>query len=346
MYETEKPVLKVLRGEKPDRTPVWLMRQAGRYLPEYMELRKKAGNFLDLCLTPEWASDITLQPIRRFGLDAAILFADILLVPMALGVKLEFREGEGPVLQPVENENAIDKLLFDNEKTLPVYETIVRVKSELHRNTALIGFCGAPWTVACYMIDGNSKTGFTKAKAWVAEKPALLGKLIATLVGASEIYLNEQIDAGAEALQIFDSWAGLIEGKDFTRWVIEPTRELVNRIKAKHPHIPVIGFPREAANEGYRDYILKTGVDALSIDTAMSLDYAKKQLQPVKPLQGNLNPQILVKGGDTMKNAAAKILNTFGPLHIFNLGHGVVPETPPEHVAELVDFVHNFTFPA
>jgi uroporphyrinogen decarboxylase len=342
--KNQKAILNVLQGKVPDRTPVWLMRQAGRYLPEYRELRAKSKNFLNLCLTPDWATEITLQPIRRFGFDAAILFADILLVPMALGAGLEFREGEGPILELINNQKRIEQLTYDNAKVAAVYETLKRVKKELPDQTALIGFCGAPWTVACYMIDGNSKGGFVTSKRWVAEKSPLLGSLIKVLVDASEIYLKHQIEAGAEVLQIFDSWGGLLQGDDFAQWVIEPTRDLVSRIKKTYPQVPIIGFPREAQPEDYKKYAQQTGVDAISIDYDMPLDYAKTQLQPIKPLQGNLNPDLLVKGGEDMKKAIAEILTTFGPKHIFNLGHGVVPQTPPEHVADLVTFVHEFTF--
>jgi uroporphyrinogen decarboxylase len=343
VYEIEKPILKVLQGATPPYNPVWLMRQAGRYLPEYRQLRSKVGNFLDLCLTPEWASEISLQPIRRFSVDAAIIFADILLVPMALGQKLEFREGEGPLLEPLTDEKSIHSLFFDNNKVLPVYETIVRVKIQLPRTTALIGFCGAPWTVACYMIDGNSRNDFAVTKQWAAQRPELLTTLIDVLVNASEIYLSEQIEAGADVLQLFDSWAGLLQGDAFVRWVIEPTRELIGRLKRKYPAIPIIGFPREAG-EGYYSYIRQTGVDALSLDPRVDLHYAKRELQIVKPLQGNLDPAYLVQGNGDMTRALADIMGIMGPRHIINLGHGVMPQTPPENVAALVDFVHSFKF--
>ena len=344
MSKIEKPILNVLGGKKPSRTPVWLMRQAGRYLPEYRDLRSKAKDFLNLCLTPDYATEVTLQPIRRFNFDAAILFADILLVPMALGANLKFREGEGPILDAIQDEKSIEALHFENSRVLPVYETLARVKKELPAETTLIGFCGAPWTVACYMIDGNSKGGFKTARLWAAEKPELLSKLITVLLDASETYLSNQIEAGAETLQIFDSWAGLLKDKSFDRFVIAPTKELIRRIKGKYPHIKIIGFPREADQKGYYDYAHETGIDGLSIDFNLDLDYAKKTLQSLKPLQGNLDPALLVKGGDQMKFALEKILKTFGPQHILNLGHGVVPETPPENVGELVKFVHTFKF--
>lgn len=342
MNKTGKPILEVLSGQIPSRRPVWLMRQAGRYLPEYRDLRSKAENFLNLCLTPAWAADVTLQPIRRFDFDAAILFADILLIPMALGQKLEFREGEGPVLETVEDKKSLAKLIYDDKKLFPVYETLDRVKNQLAQHTTLIGFCGAPWTVACYMIDGNSRNNFSKAKSWAKNDPELLSQLIEILIDASEAYLGQQIKAGAEVLQIFDSWSGLLSAEDFKRFVIEPTRKLVQRMKKNHPHIPIIGFPREAG-EGYAPYIRETGVDAVSLDPSVDLDRAKKDLQSIKPLQGNLDPELLVKGGAEMKAGLQKIMTKLGPTHIVNLGHGVVPQTPTEHVADLVHYVRSFS---
>ena len=302
--------------------------------------RAEAGGFLDLCLTPKWASEVTLQPIRRFGFDAAILFADILLIPRALGLDLQFREGEGPLLEKIASEKDIAALKYDDAQMASVYETLGLVKKQLSSETALIGFCGAPWTVACYMIDGNSHDDFALAKNWAKNKPAALEKLVAVLIEASVEYLSRQIEAGAEVVQIFDSWAGLLSAEDFVRWVIRPTAELVRRLRQKHPAIPVIGFPREAAS-GYEAYIRETGVDALSIDPHVDLGAAKK-LQTIKPLQGNLDPVFLVKGGAVMKNALAAIMRELGPTHIVNLGHGVVPETPVQNVEILVDFVRGF----
>ena len=332
-----KPILDVLAGNKVEQIPIWLMRQAGRYLPEYRELRAQAKNFLELCLTPKWATEITLQPIRRFGFDAAILFADILLVPYALGQKLEFRDGEGPVLEQLEN---LYGLKFDITKLANVFETVRSVKTQLPGKTVLIGFCGAPWTVAAYMIDGNSRNDFVRAKQWADEKPELLEKLISVLIDASEAYLGEQVKAGAEILQLFESWAGLHKDIAFDRWIIEPTKELVSRIKKKYPHTPIIGFPRDAG-EKYKGYAAHTGVDAVSIDQHVKLDQAQ-ELQKIKTLQGNLDPALLVTGGEEMKRAALAILEKLGPRHIFNLGHGVVPQTPLEHVAELVKIVHGY----
>jgi uroporphyrinogen decarboxylase len=337
--KTRKPMLDVLQGEIPESRPVWLMRQAGRYLPEYRALRAKSKDFLAMCLTPELAVEISLQPIRRFNFDAAIIFADILLVPMALGLTLEFKEGEGPVLQTITDTASLDRLAYDEKKLLPVFETVRGVKAALPEKTALIGFCGAPWTVACYMIDGNSKNDFAAAQKMARMQPEILQKLIGILIDASEKYLAAQIEAGAEVLQIFDSWAGLLTGDDFVKFVIEPTRELVARLKKNYPHIPIIGFPREAG-AGYGAYVQKTGVDAMSIDHAVTLDDAR-EWQKTKPLQGNLDPALLVAGGAVMKKALEAIMQKLGPKHIVNLGHGVVPETPPEHVAELMRIVKN-----
>jgi len=339
--KTRKPVLDVLYGQIPERIPVWLMRQAGRYLPEYREIRSNSKNFLKMCLTPDKAVEITLQPIRRFDMDAAILFADILLVPMALGRHLEFRDGEGPILEVVTDKKSLDDLSYRQETLSAVFETVRRVRQSLPDKTALIGFCGAPWTVACYMIDGNSKKDFVNSKTWANEIPETLDCLISILVDASELYLSAQIEAGAECLQIFDSWAGLLSSANFARFVIEPTRDLVSRIKKKYPEIPIIGFPREAG-DGYKPYIQHTGVDAMSIDQSVDPDLAKREWQSFKPLQGNLDPALLVQGGLAMKHALDKIIHTFGPKHIVNLGHGVVPQTPPEHVAELVSHVRGF----
>jgi uroporphyrinogen decarboxylase len=335
---TLKPLIEVLEGKKPERIPVWLMRQAGRYLPEYRKLRATAGNFLDLCLNPELAAEITLQPVRRFNFDAAILFADILLVPMALGQKLEFREGEGPRLDPMD-EKKLAGLSLDGKKLMPVYETLKRVKSELPDDVALIGFCGAPWTVAAYMIDGTGENNFARAKSWTRE-PAALAALTEMLIDASADYLSRQIEAGAGVVQVFDSWAGVLKGGDFRRWVIQPTRKLVARVRKNHPHIPIIGFPR-AAGAHYRNYFRETGVDALGIDQHVGLDEAKI-LQKTGPLQGNLDPALLVEGGERMRAALEEIVKNLGPTHVVNLGHGVLPETPVGHVAELVRIVRGF----
>ncbi len=339
MIKSDKPLLNVLNGQPTDYVPLWLMRQAGRYLPEYRQLRAKAKNFLDLCFTPQLASEITLQPIRRFHFDAAIIFADILLIPFALGQRLEFREGEGPLLDAINSENELSRLTFNIDRLSSVFETIGLVKEKLDTQTALIGFCGAPWTVACYMIDGTSKNSFAKTQVWAKEKPQWLEKLISILITVSEKYLLRQIEAGAEIIQIFDSWAGLLQNDMFERWVINPTKEIITRIKQKHPHVPIIGFPREA-RAMYAAYATHTGVDAMSIDQQVLLTEAQ-QLQKIKLLQGNLDPRLLVKGGDEMHQAVTAILTKLGSKHVFNLGHGILPETPLTHVEELIKIVRN-----
>lgn len=339
MHKTLKPVLKTLVGQAVKHNPVWLMRQAGRYLPEYRALRASSTDFLDLCLTPSKAAEITLQPIRRFGMDAAILFADILLVPHAMGQQLAYREGEGPVLEPVQDEKALAMLSFDLGKLDPVFETLERVKPCLPETTALMGFCGGPWTVACYMIEGRGKNAFKRAVTVAHHQPEFLEKLLDDLHHATLAYLSRQIESGAEVVQIFESWGGLLTDEKFRRWVIEPTRRLVQALEAKYPEVPVLGFPRGATPADYQAYVMQTGIDGLSIDQHVPLSFAAHQLQVEKPLQGNLAPEILVEGGDKMMRAVEHILETLGRNHIFNLGHGVLPETPPENVAELVRLV-------
>ncbi len=343
-----KSFLDLIQGHKPERRPVWLMRQAGRYLPEYREIRAKSKNFLNMCLTPEIAAEITLQPIRRFQLDAAIIFADILLVPYALGRKLEFREGEGPVLETVTAPDDLKKLHYNPEIIHPVYEALRLVKPALPSGVTLIGFCGSPWTVACYMVDGNSAHDFAKAKQVMRDDPAFLQNLISVIIDASEPYLWGQIEAGAEVLQLFESWAGLLADDDFRRWVIEPTKELVRRLRKRmkdaNVNVPLIGFPRAATPEDYALYVEETGIDVIGLDQAID---AVKNQELMKTIhsknivtQGNLDPALLVEGGERMDEALRKIVTSFGSRHIVNLGHGVVPQTPPDHVARLVDFVH------
>ena len=339
----EKPLLHLLTGEPVSRMPIWLMRQAGRYLPEYRAIREKAGSFLDLCLSPDLASEITLQPIRRFGFDAAIMFADILLVPLALGRRPVFKEGEHPKIEPVRDDKSLGKLRWKIEVLAPVFETLRRMENELPESVTRIGFAGGLWTVAGYMIDGNSATSFNTALAKTGEDTAFLTRLFDILHDATVEYLGRQIEAGAEVLQIFDSWAGLLQGQNFKRWVIEPTRQLVDSIKKEYPAVPIIGFPRGARPDDYKAYLEQTGVDALSLDTDISLSFARNELQPLKPLQGNLDPKLLVEGGDKMRRAVDDIIATMGPRHIMNLGHGVLPETPPEHVTRLVEQVRTWS---
>lgn len=336
-----KPFLRVLAGETVSPPPMWLMRQAGRYLPEYRETREKAGGFLDLCYTPKLAVEVTLQPLRRYGFDAAILFSDILVLPHALGRNVAFKEGEGPVLNPIRDENDIDFLKMDGmEKTLaPVFETVRGIADNLPAETALIGFAGAPWTVATYMLEGGSSRDFTVAKDWMFSRPAAFGKLIDTLVEATTRYLITQIDNGAEAIQIFDSWAGVLPAAYFRQWVIGPIAEITRRIHAERPGIPVIGFPK-GAGVLYEAFVKETGVDGVGIDSSVPVRWAATNLQPHCAVQGNLDPLLLVSGGAAMENAVREIREALenGPF-IFNLGHGVVPQTSPDNVAALVKMV-------
>ena len=334
-----KPLLRALAGETVFPPPTWLMRQAGRYLPEYRATRAKAKTFLDLCLSPELAAEITLQPVRRFGFDAAILFSDILVVPHALGRRVGFVEGAGPKLDPI---RPTDLAKLDKggirAALAPVFETVHLLRRQLPAATALIGFAGAPWTVATYMIEGGSGRDFSASKRFALGNPEDFGKLIGVLVEATSEYLLGQVEAGAEALQLFDSWAGVLGESEFRRWSIEPTRAIVERLKAAYPQVPIIGFPR-GAGMLYADYARETGVDALSLDTGVPLTFARA-LQARLPVQGNLDPQLVVVGGEAMRREAGAILAALGEApFVFNLGHGIVPETPPEHVAELLRIV-------
>jgi uroporphyrinogen decarboxylase len=342
-----KPMLQALRGVAVSPPPIWLMRQAGRYLPEYRELRRRVPNFLELCLTPELAAEATLQPLRRYALDAAILFSDILVVPHGLGQSVRFKEGEGPVLAPIRSPGEAERLSLVGfaERVAPVFQTVERVASLVPAESTLIGFAGSPWTVATYMVEGGSSRDFARVKTWAIGDAAGFGALIDLLVEATVRYLEGQVAAGAEVVQLFDSWAGVLDEMSFRRWVIEPTRRIVANLREHHPGLPIIGFPR-GAGLMYRSYFLETGVTALSLDTTVPTGVARKTLQSIGPVQGNLDPLLLVAGGEAMAAAAMTILDAFagGPF-IFNLGHGIVPETPPEHVARLIELVRHVAPP-
>lgn len=330
-----KPIVEALRGKARQPVPFWLMRQAGRYLPEYRELRKKAGSFLNLCFNPDWAAEITLQPIRRFDMDAAILFSDILVVPYALGQELDFVEGEGPRLGMLK----VDRLSFDPSRLAPVYETLKKLRQQLAPEKTLIGFAGAPWTVACYMVDGQGGGEFGKTKKFAFENPEGFGVLIDKIVDATVLYLSAQAKSGADVVQIFDSWAGLLPEPYFTRWVIKPVHEIIRRLKMEHPHLPVIAFPR-GAGELYKKYAAEVEADGIGIDTATPLSWAVKEFGEQACLQGNLDPEVLLVGGKVLEDAALSILDAAkGRPFIFNLGHGVIKETPPEHVAQLAKLI-------
>ena len=337
---SESPLLGALAGQVNAPPPIWLMRQAGRYLPEYREIRGKVPSFLDLCRTPELAAEVTLQPLRRFAFDAAIVFSDILIIPYALGQRVEFVEGEGPKLEPVRDARTVAGLDRANaaEALAPVYETIERVVAELPKTVPLIGFCGAPWTVATYMVEGAGSKDQAAARLLAYRDEATFQRLIDLLIDLSAEYLVNQVKAGARVLQIFDSWAGSLPEDEFERWCITPTKRLVELAKARLPEIPVIGFPRGAGVLAER-YARETGIDAIGCDTSMPVGWMRR-LQEHLPVQGNLDPLLLVAGGEALDTRVGAILETLGSgPFIFNLGHGILPETPIEHVTRLVSLV-------
>jgi uroporphyrinogen decarboxylase len=322
--------------------PLWLMRQAGRYLPEYRDVRAKAGSFLDLCYTPELAAEVTLQPIRRYGLDAAILFSDILVVPDALGQRIEFLEREGPRLDPIRSVADLTRLdpCRTAEKFNRVFETIGRIRGKLPTETALIGFCGAPWTVATYMVAGQGTPDQVDARLWAYRDPDGFERLIELLTVVSIEYLSGQIAAGADAVQIFDSWSGSLPDSEFHRWVVLPTERIVRELKARYSRVPVIGFPR-GAGVNTAHYVAATGVDGIGCDTSLALEFMREVLaRDDLVVQGNLDPLLLVVGGCRLESRVHQILTAMADTpFVFNLGHGIVPETPPEHVARLVKLV-------
>ena len=334
---SNKLILDALRGGTSRRPPFWLMRQAGRYLPEYRKLRARTGSFLDLCLTPDKAAEVTLQPIRRFHPDGAILFSDILIIPYGLGQSVRFEEGIGPVLEPIDNAAGLSRLSSDRSwsRIEATYETVSRVGESLPEDVALIGFAGAPWTVATYMVEGRSSKDYAKTKHWAFSDPKGFSQLIDLLVDATVRHLKSQIVAGAAIVKLFDSWAGVLAPDQFEAWTIEPIRRIADHLKQDHPEVPIIGFPRGAGVQ-YKTFAQRSGVDAVALDTSVPTDWAAREIQTLLPVQGNLDPIVLVAGGDAMKSAVARIRGDLadGPF-VFNLGHGVIPSTPPEHVEEL-----------
>jgi len=331
-----RKVLEVLKGKSFEVPPIWLMRQAGRYLPEYRETRKQAGGFLDLCYNPELAIEVTLQPIRRFGFDASILFSDILVIPDALGRKVEFKEGEGPVLKPIEI-SEIDKLNTDGflDHLKPVLETVTGLRGALPNETTLIGFCGAPWTVATYMIAGHGTSDQAPARLFAHQHPQEFQKLIDILVEASSAYLVAQFRAGADMVQVFDSWAGILGGDQFQKWCIKPMARIVENVRKEIPDAPIIGFPKGAGSQyyGYRE---ATGVNGLGLDWAVPMKQAK-DLQEEGAVQGLLDPLRVIAGGAALDEGIDEIIENLGrgPL-IFNLGHGITPQAPIAHVEQLL----------
>jgi uroporphyrinogen decarboxylase len=332
------PILDVLARQRLTIPPIWLMRQAGRYLPEYRAVREKAGSFLKLCFDPKLAAEVTLQPIRRFGFDAAILFSDILVVPHALGQQVSFESGEGPRLDPIAEPLVLRCLRdrVDHGALAPVYETIERVKQELPQGVALLGFCGAPWTVATYMIAGRGTPDQFPARLFAYRYPQAFSELVDLLVQASAEYLVRQFDAGVDAVQIFDTWAGILPAGEFQRWCIEPSARIVAAVRERIPRAKVIGFPRGAGTE-LTNYLASVPVDAVGLDWMLELAFARDHVQKRRPIQGNLDPLALLVGGEALDRAVDAILQAFtsGPF-IFNLGHGVLPDTPIEHVERLI----------
>lgn len=347
MTQTRKTILRAWTGETTEHVPWWLMRQAGRYLPEYRDLRATAGGFLAMVYNPALASEITMQPIRRYGMKGAILFSDILVIPQALGQSLRFEAGEGPVLDPVRAQT-LDTLDPEGiDRTLaPVYDTVSetaeKLRAENFDDTALIGFAGAPWTIACYMAEGHGSRDFHAAKTWAVRDPDSFAALIDIITAATIHYLSRQIEAGAEAVQLFDSWAGVADAAMFDRWIIAPTQKITAAIKARHPGVPVIGFPR-GAGEKIAAYAEQTGVDAVGIDYAMDPAWVRDALRPSVCAQGNMDPVYLLQGGEAMTRAAHHVLNCFkGRPFVFNLGHGVIKETDPASVARLAKIIGDF----
>ncbi len=339
-----KPFLDVLRGQRAPVPPIWMMRQAGRYLPEYRELRAKAGGFLDLCFTPEFAAEVTLQPIRRFNFDAAIIFSDILVIPYALGRAVRFEAGEGPRLDPLDTPDQIATLKPDADfgKLEPVFEALRRVRAALDPKIALIGFCGAPWTVATYMVAGQGTPDQAPARMLAYRHPEAFSKIIDALVENSIHYLVGQLKAGADVLQIFDTWAGVLPPREFHRWSIEPTKRIVAGVRATVPDAKIIGFPRGAGAQ-LPAYVEATGVDAVSIDWAAEPDLIRERVQSKVAVQGNLDPLALIAGGTALDRAVDDVLENYakGRL-IFNLGHGILPETPIAHVEQMIRRVRDY----
>lgn len=342
MSTPNRKVLNVLKGETVTPPPIWLMRQAGRYLPEYRETRQKAGSFLDLCYSPEFATEVTLQPIRRYGFDAAILFSDILVIPDALHRNVTFTEGHGPQMDPIDEAGILtlsDAGVMEHLK--PVFETVTRLRRELPQETTLLGFCGAPWTVATYMIAGHGTPDQAPARLFAYRHPQAFRRLLDVLADISAEYLVEQIDAGADAVQIFDSWAGVLGEAEFEAYAVEPVRRIIESVRSRRPHAKVIAFAK-GAGILLKQYRQKTGADAIGLDWSVPLSFAV-ELQKDGPVQGNLDPMRVVAGGSALSEGIDAILQALGhgPL-IFNLGHGITPQANPAHVTELVAQVRSF----
>jgi uroporphyrinogen decarboxylase len=339
MAVADKPLLTVLKGGKAEKTPLWLMRQAGRYLPEYRALRAEKGGFLDLVQDPDAAAEVTLQPIRRFGFDGAILFSDILMVPFALGQDLRFEAGEGPRLSPPLVDSALAGLDSARARLDPVYATVEKVALCLPDATTFLGFAGSPWTVATYMVAGQGSRDQGEARRLAYGDPAAFQAIVDSIAGLTVDYLSRQVESGVEAVQLFDSWSGSLSPSQFERWVIAPTAELVAAFKARHPETPVIGFPKGAGGK-LAAYARETGVDAIGLDETVDPAWADSILPPGLPVQGNLDPLALIAGGEALESGVRRILSSLeGRPHIFNLGHGILPDTPISHVEKLIELV-------
>ncbi|MEO6216993.1 MAG: uroporphyrinogen decarboxylase [Sphingomonas sp.] len=338
-----KPLLATLKGVRQDIPPVWLMRQAGRYLPEYRALRAEKGGFLALATDPEAAAEVTMQPIRRFGFDGAILFSDILMVPWALGQALSFGVGEGPALSPALVDHALAGLQAVPERLDPVYATVARVAGELPAETTFLGFAGSPWTVATYMVAGHGSRDQSETRRFAYADPVAFGEIIDAIAESSITYLSRQIEAGVEAVQLFDSWSGSLSPAQFERWVIAPTARIVAALHELHPDIPVIGFPKGAGGK-LPAYARETGADAIGLDETVDPLWAHANLPADLPVQGNLDPLALIAGGESLDAAATAVLEAFADRpHIFNLGHGILQDTPIAHVERLLAHVRRAT---
>ena len=333
-----KPLLDVLEHQRRRPPPVWLMRQAGRYLPEYRTVREKAGDFLKLCFSPELAAEVTLQPVRRFGFDAAILFSDILVVPYALGQPVQFALSEGPQLDPIADRRELARLKaeVDHGVLAPIYETIKRVKADLSRDVTLLGFCGAPWTVASYMVAGGGTSQQEPPRRFAYGDPDGFAELIDKLVDASASYLIRQLQAGADAVQIFDTWAGVLPADEFQRWCVDPTARIIAKVRSHVPGAKVIGFPRGVGTALLR-YVEEVPIDAVGLDWTVDPAFARDQIQWRVPVQGNLDPLVLLAGGAALDRAVDKILEVLSERpFVFNLGHGILPQTPIAHVEQML----------
>jgi len=337
--KSDRPLLDVLRGARRDPPPVWLMRQAGRYLPEYRALRAEKGGFLELVNDSDAAAEITLQPLRRFGFDGAILFSDILVIPHALGQDLTFQAGEGPHLAPRLLDAAITSLARAPERLEPVYGTVRRVAAALDPHVTFLGFAGSPWTVATYMVAGEGSREQAEARRYAYRDPAGFGAIIAAIEAATIDYLGKQIDAGVHAVQLFDSWAGSLSPTQYEQWVIAPTARIVAALREHHPDTPIIGFPKGSGGK-LPAYARETQVDAVGLDETVDPAWAAAVLPPALPVQGNLDPLALVEGGDALDSAVDRVLTAFRDRpHVFNLGHGILLDTPIPHVERLLQRV-------